>query len=243
MVVCKVRPEKDDPDCSRITIGSNCICFPGDVGTNTASLKLVKLLLNRVLSCPSACFSFIDLKNFYLNTLMPTPNTPTLKLRTFRWNSSRSTTFKVMIMPSGSTLRFAKAVMAFPRPAFLPKISSNPAFLLKDITRRNPPQVWHHKWHPIQFSLIVDDFGAEYVGIEHFNHLRDVLKKFHGVQFNMAGNKFVGIDIKWDYATRRCCISIPGYIKNLLIKFKHPCQTKPCLALHKCLPIAYGAKA
>ncbi len=50
MVVCKVRPEKDDPDCTRITIGGNRICYPANVGTNTALLELVKLLLNSVLS-------------------------------------------------------------------------------------------------------------------------------------------------------------------------------------------------
>jgi hypothetical protein len=59
----------------------------------------------------------------------------------------------------------------------------------------------------------------------------------------MAGNKFARIDIKWDYATRRCCISMPGYIENLLIKFKHPRPSKPRLLPHKCLPIAYCAKA
>ncbi len=64
----------------------------------------------------------------------------------------------------------------------------------------NTPGLWRHKWRPIQFCLIVNDFGVEYVGIEHFNHLLNLLKKFHGVQFNMAGDKFVGIDIKWDYA-------------------------------------------
>ncbi len=68
--------------------------------------------------------------------------------------------------------------------------------------------------------MIVDGFGVEYFGLDYFNHLRNVLKKFHGVQFNMDGNKFVGIDIKWDYATCQCCISMPGYIENLLIKFK-----------------------
>ncbi len=46
MVVCEVRPDKDDPDCTRITIGGNCICYPGEVGANTASLELIKLLLN-----------------------------------------------------------------------------------------------------------------------------------------------------------------------------------------------------
>jgi hypothetical protein len=74
MVVCEVRPEKNNPDCTRITIGGNRICFLGDVGTNTASLELiVKLLLNSVLSCPGAHFRSIDLKNFYLDTPMPDP--------------------------------------------------------------------------------------------------------------------------------------------------------------------------
>jgi len=92
------------------------------------------------------------------------------------------------------------------------------------------PGLWCHKWRPIQFCLIVDDFGVEYVGIKHFNHLLDVLKKFHGVQFNMAGDKFAGINIKWDNANCRCGISMPGYIKNLLIKFKHPHPIKPRLS-------------
>jgi hypothetical protein len=45
------------------------------------------------------------------------------------------------------------------------------------------------------------------------------------------------------YTTCRCRISLPGYIKNLLIKFKHSHPAKPCLSPHKCLPIAYDAKA
>ncbi len=36
---------------------------------------------------------------------------------------------------------------------------------------------------------------------------------------------------------------MPGCIKKLLIKFKHPHPTKPHLSPHKRLPIAYGAKA
>jgi hypothetical protein len=59
----------------------------------------------------------------------------------------------------------------------------------------------------------------------------------------MAGKKFAGIDIKWDYATPCCRISMPGYIENLLIKFKNPRPTKPRLSLHKRLLISYGAKA
>ncbi len=105
------------------------------------------------------------------------------------------------------------------------------------------PGFWRHKWHPIQFSLIIDDFGVEYVGIEHFNFLLNILKKYHGVQFNMAGDKLVGIIIKWDYPGKCCQISMPGYIDNLLIKFKHPHSSKLRLSPYACLPIFYGAKA
>jgi hypothetical protein len=80
MVVCGVRPDKDDPDRTRITIGGNRICFPGDVGTNTTSLELFKLLLNSVLSCKGTCFSSIDLKNFYLDTPMPDPEYVRIKI-------------------------------------------------------------------------------------------------------------------------------------------------------------------
>jgi hypothetical protein len=64
----------------------------------------------------------------------------TLKLQTFWQNSLRSTNFKGASVMVGSTSKFSRAVMAFPRSAFLPTIYSNHAFLLKDITRPNPPQ-------------------------------------------------------------------------------------------------------
>ncbi len=166
------------------------------------------------------------------------------KLQTFWQNQLRSTTFKVAIVMVGSPTRFARDVMACPRLAFLPTISSNPTFLLKDITRPNPPQAsGATNGVPSNSASLSMTFWVEYVGLEHFNDLRDVLKKLHGVQFNMAGNKFVGIDIKWDYATHRYCISMPGYIENPLIKFNHPRSTKPRLLLHKCLLNAYGDKA
>ncbi len=104
------------------------------------------------------------------------------------------------------------------------------------------PGLWRHKWRPIQFCLIINNFGVEYVGLEHFTYLLDILKKFHGVQYNMAGNKFAGMDIKWNYAAHCCRISMPGYISLLLLKYKHPPPAKPWLSPYKCLPIGYGSK-
>ena len=44
-VVCEIKPQKEDQNCTRITIAGNRIVFPGEVATPTASLKLVNLLL------------------------------------------------------------------------------------------------------------------------------------------------------------------------------------------------------
>ena len=79
-VVCKVRPDKDDPERTRITIGGNIIFYPGDVGTNTASLELIKILLNSMLSRKGARFSTMDLKNFYLDTPMEDPEYVRIKV-------------------------------------------------------------------------------------------------------------------------------------------------------------------
>ena len=35
-----------------------------------------------------------------------------------------------------------------------------------------------HESRPIAFTLVVDDFGVKYSGIEHFNHLMTTLKEF-----------------------------------------------------------------
>ncbi len=80
MVVCDICPDKNGFNHTRITIGGNRIWYPGNVGTNTASLKLLKLLLNSVLSQKGVHFSSIDLKNFYLDTPKPEPEYVCIKI-------------------------------------------------------------------------------------------------------------------------------------------------------------------
>ena len=70
MVVCEVKPHKEDPNLTRITVSGSQICYPGDVGTPTGPLYLIKLIINSVLSRRNARFFSFDLKNFYLQTPM-----------------------------------------------------------------------------------------------------------------------------------------------------------------------------
>ncbi len=65
------------------------------------------------------------------------------------------------------------------------------------------PGLWCHKWRLVQFCLIADNFGVEYVGLEHFNYLLGILKKFHGIQYNMSIDKLAGMYIECNYAVCR----------------------------------------
>ena len=62
MVVCEVKPHKEDPNITRIPVAGSQIYYPGDVGTPTGSLNLVKLIIKIVLLRRNARFVCIELK-------------------------------------------------------------------------------------------------------------------------------------------------------------------------------------
>ena len=79
-VVSEVREGKDDENCMRITVGGNLICYPSNAGINTASLELIKLMLNSVISRKGVRFECIDFKNNYLDTPMEDPKYIRIKI-------------------------------------------------------------------------------------------------------------------------------------------------------------------
>ena len=103
--------------------------------------------------------------------------------------------------------------------------------------------LWHHKWHPIQFCLIVDDFGVKYVSRKHAEHLASILKKYHNISEDWEGKKFAGIDLRGGYVKRTCRLTMEKYIEELLIKYNHPQLRKRQLSPCKCKPIQYGSKS
>ena len=46
-----------------------------------------------------------------------------------------------------------------------------------------------HKWHPISFSLCVDDFSMEYNGKQHADHLVAVLKENYTISKGWKGQR------------------------------------------------------
>ena len=58
----------------------------------------------------------------------------------------------------------------------------------------------------------------------------------------MAGDRYVGLTLDWDYDKRTVTLSMPGYIERMLQRFTHPCPPKSEDAPHAWGKPQYGAK-
>ena len=107
---------------------------------------------------------------------------------------------------------------------------------------KHTPGLWQHLTCPISFMLVVNDFGVKYIGKEHVDHLIKCIKEKYELTEDWSGDLYCGIKLHWDYNTRTVDISMPGYIKKLLQKYKHKMPINPQHCPHSHAPKQYGDK-
>ena len=90
----------------------------------------------------------------------------------------------------------------------------------------NTPGLFKHESRPINFSLVVDDFGVLYSSKADAKHLEAALIAHYPITTNWTGDKYIGIDLKRNYEKRKLITSMKGYVKRALQEFKHPTPTK-----------------
>ena len=77
----------------------------------------------------------------------------------------------------------------------------------------------------ISFSLVVDDFGVRYIDKQDADHLITTLQKKYPIKMKWVGDYYLGMTLEWDYnkihSKQNVQLSMPGYVKEALIKFKH----------------------
>jgi hypothetical protein len=115
MVVCEVRPDKDNPNRTQITVGGNRIWYSGNVGTNTASLELLKLLLNSVSLKKVHALAPSTLRTSTLTRPCLSLNTFASKSWTSQTSSLTNTNSQVWTMMDGFTSKSARVATACPK--------------------------------------------------------------------------------------------------------------------------------
>ena len=194
-VVCEVRPQKEDMNRTHITIGGNRICYPGDTGTKTGLLELVKLVLNSVLSTRDGKFACFDLKNFYLGTPLDRPEYVRIKITDIPQEFIDEYDLNKYAHDGWVYFEINKGVYGLKQAGklandLLTERLAKHGYYQCDIT----PGLWRHQWRPILFVLIVDDFGVQYQGKRHAEHLLAALQNDYEVTTDWTGTKFAGID-------------------------------------------------
>ena len=72
-IVCDVKPEKEEKERTRLTVGGNLLDFTGDISAPTTSATTANCVFNSVVSTPGARCLLADIKHFYLNNILPDP--------------------------------------------------------------------------------------------------------------------------------------------------------------------------
>ena len=107
---------------------------------------------------------------------------------------------------------------------------------------RHTPGLWGNITRPVQFTLVVDDFGVKYVGKENAEHLCKALQQNYDIETDWKGELYCGIKLQWDYAKRVLDVSMPGYIQRLLQKYYHIAKQKQHFP-YQPMPKKYGKAA
>ena len=72
-IVCKVKPEKEEKERTRLTVGGNLLDFTGNISSPKASVTTAKCVFNSVVSNPGSRCLLSDIKHFYFNNILPDP--------------------------------------------------------------------------------------------------------------------------------------------------------------------------
>jgi hypothetical protein len=73
----------------------------------------------------------------------------------------------------------------------------------------------------------VEDFGVEYVGLEHAEHLMACIKNNYNISSDWNGRAYCGLTLDWDYKNLTVDLSMTGYIKATLHKYQHAGPARP----------------
>ena len=105
------------------------------------------------------------------------------------------------------------------------------------------PGLFKHISRPVQFTLVVDDFGIKYVGQHNLQHLLNAIKKHYDISIDYTGSLYCGITLEWHYDEGYIDISMPGYVTKQLTKYNHPPPKKPQHCPWEPSPHTFGEKS
>eukprot|EP00957_Ditylum_brightwellii_P046485 3527710-Ditylum_brightwellii.AAC.1 len=240
-IVCSICPKKEEVCRTRLTCGGDWIKYTGEVSIPTADITTAKMLFNSIISTPNAQYLGLDIKDFYLNTDLETPEYMRLPITLIPQEIIEQYNLTPLVHNEYIYLKITKGIYGLPQAG---RIAHD--LLVKNLAPHgyypcaHTPGLWRHTYLPTTFVLCVDDFGVKYLTQEDANHLIQSAKAKYRATVDWKGTKYCGITLEWHYDKKYVDISVPGYVKKGLTKLKHPTPTKQEYLPHRHVKIKYG---
>jgi hypothetical protein len=208
--VVDIKDHKEEKERTRLTVGGDQIEYPGDKSTRIAGLTTAKILINSFISTLGAKFLVIDIKKFYLKTLLGRFEYMVINLSSLPQETSDKYDLIELAQDGKVYIEIQKGMYGLPQAGILANelLQRN---LAKDGYRptQHTHGLWKHDTHPISFSLVVDDFGVKYVGREHAEHLMACITQNYNISSDWKGSAYCGLTLEWDYKNCTVDLSIP----------------------------------
>ena len=211
----------------RGTYGGNICNYEGATSSNTAEYPLIKTLFSAVLHDvkhvnPNTKFINLDMVDFYIFSPMvhpaymcvPLKDIPDIiinkyNLRTNAHNGKAY--FKVLMSMYGHPVagRLANQLLW--------KTIATDGYYEDPLV----PCLLRHKTRPVIGTVVVDDVGLKISSEDDLMHLVHSIEKVWPVKIMRNGNKFVGMDLKWNYDPTNPTLEITSntVIPDLLKRF------------------------
>ncbi len=206
----------------RGTIGGDQIITSAPVAAATASMTTVKTLFNVVVS-EDAELMTADIKDFYLNTVLPSPEYMAIPDHLIPKSFIDKHNLQRYLYNNKYYVRVDKGIYGLPQAGNLAQQR-----LLSHLSTHgyhpthHTPCLFKHEIDDIYFTLVVDDFAVKYKDKIQAQKLINVLKQLYEVHENWEGDAYLGYAIARDRQNRTLSLSLPGYVDKALKRFNVP---------------------
>ncbi|KAL7478564.1 hypothetical protein ACHAW6_009220 [Cyclotella cf. meneghiniana] len=162
-------------------------------------MLVAQILFNSIISIPGALFMTIDISNFYLNTPCECPEFIRMHLSDIHNEIIQEYKLLDILEPNGYVyIKIVLGMYGLPYAGLMANVLLKKWFNKHGYRQSKlVPGLWMYDWHPIWFTLVVDDFGVKYVGQEHTIHLKTVIESHYSLSTDWTGDQYIGIHLEW----------------------------------------------